>query len=292
MKKKILVTGGTGFLGREFLNLFNCDYDIYSVVRKPASVPGVHEIIADLSEDFSTVNFPTEIDAVVHLAQSEHFRKFPEKAVDIFRVNTYSTMMLLDYAQKAGSKKFVLASTGSVYGGSESVITEETPVRPDSFYAESKLAAERLVLAHEKFLAPVIFRYFFIYGPGQENRLIPGLIQKVLEEKPVTLAGERGLRLNPLYVSDAAGMLHAAIQSASGGIFNAAGEKPSDLREVCETIAKLCAKTPRFETGPAVQNHFGTDISKLRNQFRFKPAFSLEQGLKRTLETARPSLSH
>src|SRR5437016_4304610 len=121
--KKCLMTGGTGLIGTNLRAALLPDWQVFAVSRSAGgdvqSQSHMIPVAADLAGQWDTASFPAQIDAVIHLAQSEHFRDFPEKAVDIFQVNAVSTLRLLDYARQAGARTFVLASSGGVYGHHE-----------------------------------------------------------------------------------------------------------------------------------------------------------------------------
>src|SRR4030042_288576 len=113
---------------------------------------------------------PKSIDAVIHLAQSEHFREFPMHAESIFKVNTASTLRLLEYARQAQVKIFVLASSGGIYGHGDEGFREDQPIEAKDdlgFYLGTKLCAEIIAENYSSFMNIVILRFFFIYGPRQ-----------------------------------------------------------------------------------------------------------------------------
>ena len=112
--KKVLITGSTGLIGYEVIKQLLDKWTVYAVSRRSNEYLSTHteQIICDLSQDINTSLFSEHVDAVIHLAQSEHFRNFPEKSEDIFTVNTLTTLKLLEYARKAGARNFILASSG------------------------------------------------------------------------------------------------------------------------------------------------------------------------------------
>src|SRR5262249_40821073 len=145
----------------------------------------------------------TTVDAILHLAQSREFRKFPDQARDIFMVNTQSTLQLLDYGRKAKCKVFVYASSGGVCGYLSRPIVETDPPQLTNFYLASKYASEGFVSSYSDFFVPVNLRYFFVYGEGQRDMFMPGLVTRVLQGSAVTIAGKTGVAVNPIHVSDA-----------------------------------------------------------------------------------------
>ena len=108
--KNILITGTTGLVGQHLLPLLQQQHTIFNISRTPLTdnqQTSSHNIHLDLSGSWDSTVLPGSVDAVIHLAQSEHFRDFPEKAANIFEINTVSTLKLLNYARKAGAKTII-----------------------------------------------------------------------------------------------------------------------------------------------------------------------------------------
>ena len=140
---RVLVTGGTGFLGKALLPQLQ-GHDIFALRRSPSGEEnGISWIQADLGEPVNTAALPGKIDAVIHLAQSPEYRNLPDGAPHVFRVNTAATAELLEYVRHAGAEQFLYASTGSIYEPFKGSMLETEPVAPKNFYPASKLAGER-----------------------------------------------------------------------------------------------------------------------------------------------------
>src|SRR5258706_11703194 len=113
-RMKILLTGGSGYIGRNLLRLWNGNHEVYALSRqKPDSdeTKGIQWIETDLEKGFSANELPKTIDAVVHLAQAR--ARFPAEAKELFTVNVASTQGLADYARRAAAKSFIMASSGN-----------------------------------------------------------------------------------------------------------------------------------------------------------------------------------
>src|SRR2546426_11157922 len=126
------------------------DHELFCLTQQGGALPHhahVHAIAQNLAGPIDPSRLPASVDVIIHLAQSRQFRRFPEQAADIFAVNTAATARLLDFARRAGARSFVYASSGGVYGGSETPLSESAALRPGNFYAASKTAAELLVQA-------------------------------------------------------------------------------------------------------------------------------------------------
>ena len=174
---KVLVTGATGFVASHLIPaLVAAGHDVVAAGHDRARIPG--DAIA-LELDLAAHDWPTlpEAEAVIHLAQAN--APFPEGADALFAVNVAATQRLLEHARRAGSDRFVLASSGSVYGASPGPPpTEESPLAALDFYSATKVAAERLTQAYDQHLDIAILRLFVPYGPGQERRMLPRLVER------------------------------------------------------------------------------------------------------------------
>ena len=161
--KTILISGCNGLIGYELSKFLseNGGYNVFGISRTKPLIenPNFHHIFADFTDDHFENLLPKKVDAIVHLAQSEHFRDFPEKTQDIFDVNISSTLKLLEYCRKAGGTNFVYASSGGIYGTSERGFDEEDHVAPHGelgFYLSTKLCSEILVENYSQFFNIII----------------------------------------------------------------------------------------------------------------------------------------
>ena len=290
--KRCLVTGLTGLIGSALLLALRPGWDVTGIARarsRQGSQPDrPFDLTVDLSQEWATGLFPRQVDAVIHLAQSEHFRDFPERALDIFQVNTMSTIRLLDYARQAGAKTFILASSGGIYGPRDRELTEDMEIFAQGnlgFYLGTKLCSEVMAENYAAYLNVIVLRFFFVYGPGQrKSMLIPRLVQSVAEGRAITLQGQNGIRMNPTYVSDAVAAICRSLDLQGNHKINVGGPEVLSLREIGEIIGRLVGIKPAFEcqAGPEPRNLIG-DISKMTEMLG-PPAVRFEEGMKAFLE--------
>lgn len=261
--QKILITGSSGHLGSRVLCMLRTRYEVHAIVRSRPSVPlpGVeyHEI--DLSREWSTRTLPDQMDAVIHLAQARNYRDFPACALATYQVSTGSTALLLDYAQRVGVAHFILASTGGLYPPGGRVIDNLTPVNPPqgslSYYFRTKYCAEQLAESYVQLFDVSVLRPFFIYGPGQSSeKLIARLIASVRDSQPIQLAGEAGLRINPVHVVDVAELLLALLTTNGSRTLNVAGPDVVSIRQIAEDAGRFLSRVPVFE-------HSGADAKMI-----------------------------
>lgn len=296
---KILLTGAGGFVGRRLVSLLAKDgHVVYAMVRSNldsdqkeyCNYKNVHVLKQDLSS-LITSDLPEDIDAMVTLAQSSHFREFPEQAEEVFEVNVTANLKLLQWAVDAGVKRVVHASSGGIYGGKKGVQFLETDMlavdSPLGFYLGSKLCSEIVLQNYRDFFeSTVILRPFFIYGPNQDDDMfIARLINSIREGRPISLQGKNGLRVNPVYVDDAAVLFQMALKLSGTHVINAAGPDILTLREIGTIIGRAIGESPVFESkaGEPV-DYIGETASAMK---KLCPAStSFEEGIALTLGMA------
>lgn len=283
----ILVTGAGGFLGRHLVERLRRDgtAPVVALTRSPSPEPlnGIAECVADLSVPGWTDSLPGDIDCVVHLAQSNRYRQFPDGAPDMLGVNVVATAALLDWSRRRGVKRFVLASTGSVYRPVARLVTEDADTEPTSYYAASKLSAEHLARQYRDHFAVTVLRPFTIYGPGQKGMLFPHLIEKVASGQAVTVADGRGMCLTPLHVDDAVEFMLEMCRPgrpAVAGLFNMAGGTVVDLASIVRAIEVASGHDAIIRTTTEEVRWLAGDNSRLCTATGYRPRVDLEHGIR------------
>lgn len=283
-KDRILITGADGLLGSSLLNELKNYYDITAVVRKPSSKPlsKVSYTIIDLSTQWEEKILPPSVDIIIHLAQSTHFRDFPNKAIDVFRVNVDSTARLLDYGRRTGAKKFIYASSGGVYGKGPSAFCEESSINRNQnlgYYLGSKLCGEVLVESYAALMEVIILRPFFMYGANQRrSMLIPRLVENVRSGIPISLQGEKGIRINPVHVEDAVRVVKKCLKQPHSQILNIAGPDIVSIKEIAEVIGLHLRKKPVFKSVSGEPLNVIGDNKRMLSLFT-RPLLSIKEGV-------------
>lgn len=282
------MTGAAGFIGSRVRRLLAArGHLVTAIVREEGqgTVPDVSWVVCDISDPGFADLLPGTADAVIHLAQPSG--SSPDPAV-LSAVNVESTRLLLDYSHRAGVRQFVLASSGSVYGGSRSPLSERHPRRPLDAYARSKAEAEEVLEQAPSDVGACALRLFAPYGPGQRGRLIADLIERVSSGRPVTLRGDGHPRLNPIFVDDAAAIFVQAVENPLPPLLNVAGAEVLSIREMAETIGRVLGVTPLFEELPGEPpQDFVADTALLRGTLDPGELTSFERGIAATV--AAPS---
>ena len=279
---KVLVTGGTGLIGSSLLTRLGGEHEVIALARRePESAPAnVRFVRGDLAAGELPDELPDRIDGVIHLAQSMRYRDFPEGAEDVFLVNVQSTFRLLDYARRAEASSFVLASTGGLYGNSSEPIPESAPLNPTSPYLRSKRIAELLLEDYAESFSTVALRPFFVYGPGSGQMLVSRLARQILDGKEIRVEGDPGLRINPIYVDDAAAAFEAALRMTGSEAINVAGDEVVSVSDLASRLGEaLGRKAVVRHEGSGPDGDLIADTGRMRSALGVEPATDLSSGL-------------
>lgn len=286
---RIAVTGATGFIGSTLAPaLADEGHEVFALARRPEAVPsheGVVPVECDLAEP---VDIDLEVDAIVHLAQANV--PLPEGARELFRVNTASTMELLDWGRRVCAQRFVYASSGSIYGLGRGTVTESTERRSDDLYAVTKEAAERLVDAVAlSYRAMVVLRPFAPYGPAQTGRVVPSLIRRVREGEPVTLNEGDSPRMMPMYLDDVVRAFTAALALDGRHTLNVAGDEAVSIRELAELIGEALGREPVFEQSGQTVGDLVVDNTRMHEVLGLGRLVPLAEGIRATALAGAPA---
>lgn len=282
---RVLITGATGFVGSHLVRRLARTHQLYCIARR--DIPelnclGCFVIEHDLQQALNPSLLPSKVDAIVHLASVNV--PFPDQARQSFSVIVNSTQQLLDYGRQARIKSFIFVSSGSVYGFGSRPWREDDLVQPPNFYAVNKYCAELLVKSYKQFFSTCILRLFFPYGPGQVNRRIPMIIERVRHGKPVQIVNGGKPRINPIYIDDVIQILEKALTSEEHFMVNVAGDQSIDMRELAILAGELLRKKPIFEEAIDNQTLDLLGDNRLMHEiFQLNTLVSLQEGLRRTI---------
>lgn len=224
------------------------------------------------------------VDAVIHLAQGN--ARLPDGALEIHSVAATATLHLLEHARCCGASRFVLASTGNVYGFSDRPFTETDPHRPGGLYAAAKCYAENLVESFQPYLKTFILRLFGPYGPGQTTRLIPDIIARVRESRPVTLKGGGQPRLSPIFISDVCELFARSLALDGNVKVNLAGDEHAGLGDIATLAGEIMGIAPVLEHSPEPGcGDLMGDNRSMKAIFGGSALVPLREGLRRTIQS-------
>lgn len=306
---KVLVTGGAGFIGSNFVIYMLNRYPSYEIINLDAlTYAGNLENLTQIQsnprytfikgniQDHGLVDdiFKQGIDYVVHFAAESHVdRSITEP--DIFvKTNVLGTQVLLDASKTYGVRKFVNVSTDEVYGtlGETGLFTENTSLAPNSPYSASKAGADLLVRAyHETFGLPVnITRCSNNYGPYQfPEKLIPLMISNALFNQTLPVYGD-GLNVRDwLYVEDHCSAIDLVMHNgANGEVYNIGGNNERTNIQIVKTILAELDKPDTLiqyvQDRPGHDRRYGIDATKIRTELNWHPKHNFETGIKETIQ--------
>lgn len=286
---KILITGATGFIGSNLISSLIKDTGcfIYTVSKTPVSnsSSNLKNILYNLTDKNFTDKLPENVDVVIHLAQSNEYRNFPDKANDIFEVNVHSTQLLLEWSRKTGVKKFIFASTGNVYKLQNKLLNETDICEPEGYYGASKYAAEQLIKPYNQFFETIILRIFGVYGPGQKKMTIPNMIEKIKNGEEIILADGKGLCFTPLYIDDCVEMITRIIhKNQNSKIINLAGSEKIDLGQLVEIICKIIDTAPKIKLIKKDAMYLMGDTTLFKNEYKYSHSIDIGTGIKKTIK--------
>lgn len=285
---KVVVTGASGHLGSAVVPLLEA---------RGHAVRGFSSSL-DLTNDDAVATLAEALEggaALIHLAAWHPPSTAATTAADrrrLIEVNVMGTMRALE-ATRGRAPVVVYASSFEVYGAPEkSPIDEDHPTRPLTDYGATKLSGEDhlLAIAYEERARAVALRMPAIYGPGERTpRLLPNCLAKVARGERPVIEGDGGDLRDQLYVDDAARAIALALEKDASGIFNVADGAEHSVAEVARTAMKIAGMSGEPDVGPRRKPRldYHMSIAKAARELGFAAQVTLEQGMRRQLETLR-----
>lgn len=305
---KILVTGGAGFIGSHLVKaLDNEGHEVFVIDNlssgKRENLPShIPLVVADVQNICSVEGLPETVDAVFHLAAQMDVRHSVADPVNDAEINVLGTVDVLQYAVKAGAKRFVFSSSGgAIYGPANEIPTPEThPVASSSPYGIAKYSAEQYVQLFARLhdLHPVILRYANVYGPGQAGSRESGVIaifcQRALLGEPIVIFGDGEQTRDFVYVDDVVQANLLALTTTESDSFNIATSTETTINELAKILQSSVSHPLKVVHEPAKKGEERRSclaIHKAKTKLGWEPKVSLEEGLKRTLEATEETCS-
>jgi len=304
---RLLVTGGAGFIGSNFIHYILNKYPDWQVtnldkltyagnlenLKDIESHPGYRFIKGDIA-DRKLVNelIGNKFEIIVNFAAESHVDRSILDASPFIETNIRGTQVMLEGIRQHPVKKFIQVSTDEVYGSIESgSFTETSPMSPSSPYSASKAAADLLCLAYYRTynLPVLITRSSNNFGPYQfPEKLIPLAITNALEGKPIPVYGD-GLNIRDwIYVEDHCRALEAVIQKGQPGqIYNIAADQERANLELLNILLDVLGKPKKLlafvADRPGHDRRYALDISKITHKLGWSPTHAFEKALKDTI---------
>lgn len=275
--KNIVLTGGTGFLGKNLIKHLIHNNRCFNLGRNKKNF--CENIYWDLYTDINYENMPKNIDTIIHCASIVGVNTSIEKNKYI-DINIKATVKLLEYAIKNNAEHFVYISTGGVYGFTEKELTEDSLCKPQDIYSITKYISELICNYYSKKIKITILRLFFPYGINQEGRLIYNLINNIVNKKYVNLNSGGLPVINPIHIKDVCNIIEEVMNLKLEGTFNISGNEEISIGEICELIAKRAdIKDLQYAyTNNGCKNLIGCN-KKIINKLNYTMDVNIESGL-------------
>jgi len=301
--RRILVTGGAGFIGSNFVRMVLSEHpDCFVVNLDKLTYAGNLENLAEFMEHenhkfvkgdicdgvlVEKIIDECQVDTIVNFAAESHVDRSISDPKAFIEANITGTLTLLEAARDKNLARFVQVSTDEVYGslGPEGMFTEQTPLSPNSPYSASKAGADHLVRAfgHTWGVKYNITRCSNNYGPYQfPEKLIPLMINNALNDKELPVYGD-GLQVRDwLYVYDHCTAIWQVLEKAPAGeIYNIGGCNEKAHLEVIDLMLSRLGK-PRSR--PGHDRRYAIDAGKIINELDWRPSVDFEEGLNKTID--------
>jgi dTDP-glucose 4,6-dehydratase len=305
---KILVTGGAGFIGSNFIHHILKTYPDYEIINLDAltyagnlenlkefeNEPRYAFIKGDICNKELANELVAKVDAVVHFAAESHVDRSILDSEAFVRTNVIGTHTLLEAARQAGNKRFHHVSTDEVFGSltaDEAPFSETTPYDPRSPYSASKAGSDHLVRAyfHTHNLPITISNCSNNYGPYHfPEKLIPLIITNLIEDKKIPIYGN-GLQIRDwLYVEDHCKAIDLIIHRGKiGETYCVGGNSEKPNLEIAKTILDLLHKDESMleyvEDRKGHDKRYAINFAKIKNELGWEPQVTFEKGLQKTV---------
>jgi dTDP-glucose 4,6-dehydratase len=308
--KNVLVTGGAGFIGSNFINYILEEGSNYNIVNLdkltyagnlenliPSETKNnYHFVKGDICNN-ELVNYLFQkynVSYVINFAAESHVDRSILGSEVFFRSNVLGTSILLETAKKFNVKKFLQISTDEVYGslGSEGLFTEETQLHPNSPYSASKASADLMALSfhHTYGLPVVITRCSNNYGSYQfPEKLIPLMIINLIQGKKLPIYGD-GMNVRDwIYVLDHNQAVKTVLEKGRvGEVYNIGASTEMANIEIVKLLIKQLGKSDEsieyVKDRPGHDKRYAIDSSKIKNELGWSPQYNFENAIERTIE--------
>ena len=308
---RILVTGGAGFIGSNFIRYILglgkgyavVNYDKLTYAGNLANLEGLDSdsnysfVRGDICDGLSVESAMLGCNAVVHFAAESHVDRSIYDPTPAVETNVSGTFTLLQIARRVGVARFLQISTDEVYGDLPHGVfaNEESRLQPSSPYSASKASADLLVCSYVRtFDFPaLITRSSNNYGPYQfPEKFLPLMIANALDDRPLPIYGDGKQQRDWLHVEDqCCGILAVLERGRTGEIYNIGGAGIQDNLSMATNILTLTGRPATLlshvKDRPGHDRRYALDCTKIEKELGWKPRISLNEGLQRTIEWYR-----
>jgi UDP-glucose 4-epimerase len=304
--RKVLVTGGGGFIGSNLVKRLLEEGNSVTVLDNFLSgyrnnldpFPSVKIIEGDVRDKNAVEIAIKDAEVVFHLAASVGNKRSIDQPITDAEINVLGTLNVLEASRKEGVRKIVTSSSAGIFGELKTLpIKEDHPIEPDSPYGCTKLCEEKLCLSYSKLydIEAVCLRYFNVYGPNQRfdayGNVIPIFVFRMLNNEPIFIYGDGEQTRDFVHVNDVVqANIKAANTNGVSGAFNIASGTRVTINKLVKMIKAESSNLIRIEhvsERAGDVRHSLADISLAQKLINYLPLVDLENGIKEYVEWAR-----
>lgn len=304
--KRYLITGAAGFIGSSIARrLLAQEHEVWTIdnlsTGKKENLPAGIKFIEGMCQDPKSIEQlkETQFDAILHIAgQSSGEISFEDPVYDL-RTNTEATLRLVQYGLDHACRRFIYASSMSVYGTvADAPIAEDRVCHPESFYGIGKLASEHYLRIYQsRGLRPTALRYFNVYGPHQNlDNLKQGMVSiylaQLLFSEKIVVKGSLDRFRDFIYIDDVVDATLNAVENKNtiGKIYNVGTGQKTTVQKLLDKLIEISGIKKEIVLAgatPGDQQGIYADISLIKKDLGFSPKFSLDMGLARMIDWAK-----
>ena len=299
--KKILITGGLGFIGFNLIkNYLKDEYIIYSIDSKISGTKNVlvenknlKSFIIDLKDKFKVEEIISDCDILIHLAAKGNVVESVDEPIDNFNSNVKNTLNLLEILKKSKKcKNIIFSSTGGALMGNAKVpVNENSAPKPISPYGASKLACEGYINAYSECygMKSIVFRFGNVYGPNGSHKkgVVNKFIRNSISSQNHIVYGSTNSSRDYIHVNDICeaiklGINHFDLMKSNNEVFHLANSEEITISELIEIISKVSRKNTSIDVNKARKGEVLKNFSsyqKAKMILGFKPKYDLKKGL-------------
>ncbi len=293
-KLKILVVGGTGFLGFSIAKFaLNKNYLVTSISKKPPKkkrrIRGVRYLSFDVSNKKNFTKLRSDYDYIINASGYGQHEKFDKKGIELLKNNYLSLVNIANFYKDKNIKKFIHFGSSFEYSRSSKSINENYKTKPETVYGISKLLCTEYLIKLNRLnsFPTTIFRLFQVYGPKQDqNRLIPYILKNCKNNKKFKVTEGNQIR-NFCHVDDVIKAVFLSLKNkkSNGKIFNIGSDENFKIRDVIKMTRSIIKKGEPIFGGK--HKHIGENkiiipnISRIKNILKWKPRIKLYEGIQK-----------
>lgn len=281
--KNVLIIGNSCHIGEWLVEELNESYEVIGLSRR--LMPDRKTILFDLlDKELPEVG---NVDYCVDLAAMTDINECEKNPVTAFNTNVLGLVRILESFKTCGIKKFVYVSTGSVYGYSDKIILDDSPMKPENIYAFTKYEAENICRYYSRYFPVAIVRPFFPYGPQTHpERMIARIIRSLKDESPVVLNRDSKPITNPIYIKDLVKLIKIIIEREERiEEFNLGGPNIVSVEDIARIVAQILNIKPKFTKTENKVKDYIADTRKLTGVLKYSYSYGIREGLRKTVES-------